>query len=457
MQMDYSTIVRAQHEFFNRNETKSIAFRVAQLKKLRALIQQEEANMNKAIYADFKKSEADNYATELSFIYDELDLAIKKLPSWGKAKSVKPFLLSLPSRSYILPEPLGTCLVIGAWNYPYNECLVPLISAMAAGNTVVLKPSELPSATSAAMAKLINDHFPPEYLFVAEGGIPETTALLEQKFDKLFFTGSAAVGKIVYQAAAKHLTPVTLEMGGKSPAIVTRDTNLKKAAKRIVFGKFLNSGQTCIAPDYVLVDAAVQQQFLAFVKAYIQQFDYSFANGNYVQIINEKNFHRLTGLIAKQKIFVGGESDVSSRYIAPTILSDVSFDDPVMEEEIFGPILPVLSYTHLDEAIASIKALPKPLSLYLFTHDEAIREKVFREISFGGGAVNHTLWHFANPGLPFGGVGQSGIGSYHGHHGFATFSHFKSILEKPFWLEPDLVYPPNTPTKSKWIRWLSRL
>ena len=455
--MDYSTIVKKQNDFFNRNETKSIPFRVAQLKRLKAVLQQEEANLYRAIYADFKKSEADTYATELSFIYDELDLAIKKLSSWAKQKRVKSNPLTLPSRSYIIPEPLGTCLIIGAWNYPYNISLVPLISAMAAGNTVILKPSEIPSATSAAMAKLINDHFPPEYLFVFEGGVAETTALLEQKFDKIFFTGSSAVGKIVYQAAAKNLTPVTLEMGGKSPAIVTRDTNLKKAAKRIVFGKFLNSGQTCIAPDYVLVDAAVQEKFLGFIKAYIHQFQYAFANGNYVQIINEENFHRLTGLMAKQKIYVGGESDLSSRYIAPTILTDVSFDDPVMEHEIFGPILPVLSYTHMDEAIAGIKSLPKPLALYLFTHDQVIREKVFREISFGGGAVNHTLWHFANASLPFGGVGQSGMGSYHGRNGFVTFSHFKSILEKPFWLEPDLVYPPNTPKKMAWIRWLSRL
>lgn len=455
--MNYAELVKKQNEFFNANHTKSISFRIEQLKKLKAIIQREESSLYKAIYTDFKKSESDTYATELSFIYDEIDLAIKKVPSWSRYKRVGSNMLTLPSKSYLVPEPLGTCLVIGAWNYPYNISLVPMIAAMAAGNTVVLKPSEIPSATSAMMARLINENFPPEYIHVVEGGIPETTALLEQKFDKIFFTGSTTVGRIVYQAAARHLIPVTLEMGGKSPAIVTKSTNIKAAAKRIVFGKFLNSGQTCIAPDYVLVDKAVQDEFLGYVKDYIRKFDYSFANGNYIQIINEENFLRLTGLIALQKVYVGGDSDTSSRYIAPTILTDVSFDDPVMQQEIFGPVLAVLSYTHLDDAIAGIKTKPKPLSLYLFTHEKAIKQKVLSEISFGGGAINHTLWQFANANLPFGGVGESGIGNYHGRAGFDTFSHYKSVLEKPFWLEPNLVYPPNTPTKMKWIRWLTRL
>jgi aldehyde dehydrogenase (NAD+) len=455
--MNYAELVKKQNEFFNANHTKSISFRIGQLKKLKAIIEREEPRMHEAIYSDFKKSIADNYATELSFIYDELDLAIKKLPSWARHKRVRPTLLTLPSRSYLVPEPLGTCLVIGAWNYPYGISLVPLIAAMAAGNTAILKPSEIPSATSALMARMINENFPAEYIHVVEGGIAESTALLEQKFDKIFFTGSTKVGRIVYQAAAKNLTPVTLELGGKSPAIVTRDTNIKGAAKRIVFGKFLNSGQTCIAPDYVLVDKAVQDEFLRYVKDYIRQFDYSFANGNYIQIINEENFLRLTGLIARQKVYVGGDSDMASRYIAPTILTDVSFDDPVMQEEIFGPVLAVISYTKLEDAIAGIKAMPRPLSLYLFTHDKAIKQRVLSEISFGGGAINHTLWHFANANLPFGGVGESGTGSYHGRSGFTTFSHFKSILEKPFYLEPDLVYPPNTKKKMSLIRWLSRL
>ena len=364
--MDYSNIVKKQNDFFNTNQTKNIPFRIEQLKKLKATHSREEASFYDAIYSDFKKSPADTYATELSFIYDEIDLAIKKLPSWAGYKQVRPNFLTLPSKSYRVPEPLGTCLVIGAWNYPYNISLIPLIGALAAGNTVILKPSEMPSATSALMARLINEHFPPEYLFVVEGGIPETTSLLEEKFDKIFFTGSTRVGRVVYEAAARHLTPVTLEMGGKSPAIVTKNTNLKGAAKRIVFGKFLNSGQTCIAPDYVLVHESVKEEFLGYVKTYIEKFDYSFANGNYIQIIDDRNFHRLTGLIAQQKIYTGGKSDLSSRYIAPTILTDVAFHDPVMQEEIFGPVLPVLSFTNLDDAIAGIKSKPKPLSLLHF-------------------------------------------------------------------------------------------
>jgi len=455
--MNYTDIIQKQYDFFNSNQTKSISFRIGQLKKLKEIITSEESSFYDAIYSDFKKSKADTYSTELSFVYDEIDLAIKNLPSWAKHKRVRPNPLTLPSNSYLVPEPLGTCLVIGAWNYPYNISLVPLIAAMTAGNTVILKPSEIPSATSALMARLINDNFPAEYMYVVEGGIPETTALLEERFDKIFFTGSTAVGRIVYEAAAKHLTPVTLEMGGKSPAIVTKDTNLKGAAKRIVFGKFLNSGQTCIAPDYVVVDEKVKEEFLQYLKAYIEKFDYSFVNGNYVQIINERNFHRLSGLIDQQKIYFGGGRDLASRYIGPTILTDVSFDDPVMKEEIFGPILPVLSYSNLDQAIAGIKSKPKPLSCYLFTHDLAVKQKVLNEISFGGGAINHTLLHFANANLPFGGVGHSGMGSYHGRAGFDTFSHYKSVFEKPFWLEPNLVYPPNTPTKINWLRWLTRL
>lgn len=455
--MDYNEIIANQKAFFNTNKTRDIDFRITQLKKLKGLIQQYEPMLNEAIYRDFKKSAFEAYITELSFVYDEIDLAIKKLPSWARQRGIKPNLLTLPSSSYLIPEPLGTCLVIAPWNYPIQVSLIPLISAMAAGNTGVLKPSEIPAATSAVLAKMINENFPAEYIVAIEGGIPETTALLEYKFDKIFFTGSPAVGKIVYQAAAKHLTPVTLELGGKSPAIVTKNTNLKIAAKRIVFGKFLNSGQTCIAPDYVVVDESVKGEFLEHLKTYISKFDYSTENGNYVQIINDQNFQRLAGLINKEKIYFGGETDQATRYIAPTLLTNVSFDDPVMQDEIFGPILPVLSYTKLDDLIAAIKSKPKPLSLYIFSNDKAIRAKLLREISFGGGTINHTLLHFANTNLPFGGVGNSGTGTYHGMAGFTTFSHYKSIMEKPFYLEPDLMYPPYTPRKTSWLKWLTRL
>ena len=450
--MNYQEIIKKQTDYFNSNQTKDIGFRIEQLKKLKLVIKSREKVLYEAIYNDFKKSEFDTYSTELSFIYHEVDEFIKKLPRWAKQKRVKTNLVNLPARSYIIPEPFGVCLIIGAWNYPYQLSLVPLVSAIASGNTVILKPSEIPSATSAVLAKLINENFPSELMMVVEGGISETAALLDQKLDKIFFTGSTQVGKIVYQAAAKNLTPVTLELGGKSPVIVTRSCNLKDSAKRIVWAKFLNSGQTCIAPDYVLVDEMVKNEFLLQLKDYIKKFDYSFDNNNYVQIINERNFHRLTELIDEQKIYYGGKTDLQKRYIAPTLLTDVTFSDKVMADEIFGPILPVISYSDINEAIVKIKSRPKPLACYIFTNDKEIKNKLLKEISFGGGAVNDAIMHISNNNLPFGGIGNSGIGSYHGKAGFITFSHFKSILEKPFWLEPNLKYPPYTKKKFLWIR-----
>ena len=450
--MDYSEIIRNQNDFFNSNKTKEIGFRIEQLRKLKKLIRNNESLLYEAIYSDFKKSEFETYSTELIFVYNEIEEAIRNLPEWSKRRRVKTNLLNLPARSYILPEPLGVCLVIGAWNYPYQLTLLPLVAAIASGNTVVLKPSEVTPATSSVLARLINENFPSELMKVIEGGIPETTLLLEQKFDKIFFTGSSRIGKIVYQAAAKNLTPVTLELGGKSPAIVTRNSNLKDVAKRLVWAKFLNSGQTCIAPDYVLVDESVHDEFLSLLKTQIVKNNYSFENDNYVQIINEHNFNRLCGLTDANKIYYGGDNDLYSRYIAPTLLTGISFDDKVMEDEIFGPILPVISYSDLNDTIAKIKSGSKPLACYIFTNNKTIRNKLLKEISFGGGAVNDAVMHLTNSNLPFGGVGNSGTGSYHGEAGFKTFSHFKSILHKPFWLEPNLKYPPYSKLKLSWIK-----
>jgi len=450
--MNYKEIIKNQTDYFNSNQTKDIDFRIEQLKKLKSVIKSQESALYEAIYNDFKKSEFDTYTTELSFVYHDINEAINKIPEWAKRKRAKTNLVNLPARSYIISEPLGVCLIIGAWNYPYQLSLAPLVAAIASGNTVVLKPSEISSATSAAMAKLINENFSSEFMVVVEGGIPETTELLNQKFDKIFFTGSIPVGKIVYQAAAKNLTPVTLELGGKSPVIVTRNSNIKDSSKRLIWAKFLNSGQTCIAPDYVLVDEAVKDEFLSHLKDYIKKFEYSFDNNNYVQIINERNFHRLAELIDEKKIYYGGEKDLQKLYIAPTILTDVTFDDKVMADEIFGPILPVISYSDLNDAISKIKSRPKPLACYIFTNDDTVKNKLLKEISFGGGAVNDAMMHISNSNLPFGGVGNSGIGSYHGEAGFVTFSHFKSILDKPFWLEPNLKYSPYTERKLSWIK-----
>ena len=450
--MSYKATITSQIDFFNSNKTKDIAFRIEQLKKLKSIIKNNESELCEAIYRDFKKSEFETYTSELGLIYFSIDSAVKHLPKWSNRKRVNTNLINWPARSYIVPEPLGVCLIIGAWNYPFLLSLAPAVAAIAAGNTVILKPSETASASSAAIAKLINENFPSNYFNVIEGGISETTELLSIKFDKIFFTGSSAVGKIVYQAAAKYLTPVTLELGGKSPAIITNNCDLKKTAKRLVWAKFLNAGQTCIAPDYVLVDETVKEEFIGYLKDYIIKFDYSFENNNYVQIINTKNFQRLTALIDKNKIYYGGETNLEKRFISPTLLKDVTLDDKIMKDEIFGPILPLISYSNLEEAIVKIKLLPKPLACYIFTNNKNIRDKLLNQFSFGGGAINEALMHISNTNLPFGGVGDSGTGSYNGKAGFATFSHFKSILHKPFWLEPNLKYSPITNTKLSLIK-----
>ena len=452
--MNYQSIIEQQRIFFNTNTTKDISFRIQQLKHLKDILKKNETQLYQSIYTDFKKSEFETYTTELSIIYHEIDLAIAKTKKWAKKKKVSTGLANLPGTSYIIPEPYGTVLVIGAWNYPYQLSLCPAIAAIAAGCTVVLKPSEIASHTSTTIATLINQSFDPCFFKVIEGGIKETTNILNIKFDKIFFTGSVAIGKIIYQSAAKHLTPVTLELGGKSPAIITEGIDIDMAAKRLVWSKFLNAGQTCIAPDYVLVASTIQDQFLTAIKKHIKNANYDVSNHNYTQIINDKNFNRLYHLIDPDKIYYGGDNNPKERIIYPTVLKNVMFSDKVMQEEIFGPILPVLTFENIEEVIKKVTSLPKPLSCYIFTKNKTIKNKILKEISFGGGAVNDAVMHFVEQSLPFGGVGDSGIGNYHGKYGFETFSHYKGILQKSFWIEPDLKYPPYSPSKSKWLKWL---
>ncbi len=450
--MNFQEVIDQQRHFFNTNATKDVSFRIQELKRLKSVLQKNEALLYESIYKDFKKSEFETYTTELSIIYHDIDLAISKVKKWAKKRKAATGLANLPGKSYIIPEPFGTVLVIGAWNYPYQLSLCPAIAAISAGCTVVLKPSEVPSHTADTMAKLINENFDPKLLKIIEGGIPETTELLKIKFDKIFFTGSVMVGKIVYQAAAKHLTPVTLELGGKSPAIIAKDVNIDMTAKRLVWGKFLNAGQTCIAPDYVMVDASIKDEFLTAVKNHIEKSNYNVANHNYTQIINDKNFDRLESMIDQNKIYTGGDCNKEERVIPPTVLKDVEFTDKVMQEEIFGPILPVLTFDTIDTAIEEVKKLSKPLSCYVFTKNSTLKKKVLNEISFGGGAVNDAVMHFTEEKLPFGGVGDSGIGNYHGKYGFETFSHHKSILQKSFLIELNLKYAPYSPTKLKWLK-----
>ena len=450
--MNFQEILNEQKEFFNSQKTKNIKFRKRVLQQLKEAIITNENLMYEAIYKDFGKSKFDTFTTEISFVLKEIEFYLKNLNSLSSPKKVRTNLANQLGSSKIYSEPLGNTLVIGAWNYPYQLSLSPLIAAVAAGNTCILKPSEVAENSMKAMAKIINENFPREYLFAVEGGVEEITGILELKFDKIFFTGSTKVGKIVYEAAAKNLTPVTLELGGKSPAIVAASANLEVAAKRIVWGKFLNAGQTCVAPDYILVDERVKDSLVTSLKKYIQKFSYNADSEQYTQIINEKNFERLIKMIDPENVFYGGNFDAKKRFIEPTILQNVTWEDSVMQEEIFGPILPVLTYKNFNEALLQISKHEKPLAAYLFTNNSEEKDLFTSRISFGGGCINDVVMHLSNDHLPFGGVGNSGIGNYHGKFGFDTFSHQKAILERATWGEPDLKYPPYSEKKLSWIK-----
>jgi aldehyde dehydrogenase (NAD+) len=435
-------LINQQKQYFNNNTTKPLGFRIEQLKKLRTVLKDHEQEITDAVFKDFRKGSYNTFITEFAGVYVALNNAIKNVRRWSKLKRARTSMVNFPGKSYIIPEPLGCCLVISSWNYPVNLALVPVIAAIAAGNTVVLKPSELSAHTSAALSKIISSNFDSSFFAVVEGGVKETTEILAQPFDKIFFTGSVPVGKIVYQAAAKNLIPVTLELGGKSPLIIAPDANLKTTIKRLVWGKFVNAGQTCVAPDYVLVHESIIKSFLSALKEEITKSDFALEKDNYAQIISEKHYDRLINLIEPAKVFIGGNNDRTKKLISPTVLINVSEDDKVMEDEIFGPILPILTYSNIDEAISFIKSRPKPLSLYLFSESNCLRKKIWNEVSFGGGMVNDVLMHFVNESLPFGGVGNSGMGSYHGEAGFKTFSHYKSVIRRPTLFEFPLKYYP---------------
>ena len=445
--MNYADILQQQKTFFNTHATKDLDFRKAQLQKLKKLVKSNEKLLYDAIYQDFGKSEFETFGTEISFIYKDIDYYLKNLKSFAKPKSVLTNIVNQMGSSKIVFEPLGNCLVIGAWNYPYQLTLTPVIAAIAAGNTCMIKPSELPENTMKAMAKLINENFDPQFLYVVEGGVEETTAILKLRFDKIFFTGSPRVGKIVYKAAAEHLTPVTLELGGKSPAFVTEKADLQIAAKRIVWGKFINAGQTCVAPDYLYVAENIKAKFLKVLIQEIKKRNYTDNVDHYCKIINERNFDRLEKMIDREKVVFGGETNREKRYISPTVLDNVTWEDAVMQEEIFGPILPILTYKNLETAMQTVVEGEKPLSAYLFSNDAKEQELFTEKLSFGGGCINDTLMHLSNDRLPFGGVGNSGIGHYHGKFGFEAFSHQKAILKKSNYLEPELKYPPYSDAK----------
>lgn len=421
-----------------------IGYRKETLKKLLHNIQKSEDLIVKALYDDFKKPEFEAVLTETNYVISELKDTIKNIHAWAKPKNVFPSLLNFPSTDYIYKEPYGNVLVIAPWNYPFQLALCPLISAVAAGNRVVLKPSELTPHTSAIIAKIIEKTFHINHVEVFEGGVEVSNKLLAKRWDYIFFTGSVAVGKIVAKAAAENLTPVTLELGGKNPCIIDETANLKLAAKRIVWGKFMNAGQTCIAPDYILVQKNMKINFIKFlmdeiIKAYGKKIDKS---PDFARIINTKNWLRLDSMIERDKIIFGGETNADHLYISPTLIDEPSLDSPVMKEEIFGPILPILTYETESELENVISRYEKPLAFYVFSENDSFAKKMITSYSFGGGCINDTVVHFSNKRLPFGGVGHSGIGAYHGQLSFDIFSHHKAIVKKANWLDLPMRYAP---------------
>jgi len=413
-------LVQRQRTFFASGKTLDLQFRHEQLRLLQQAIRQNEQLLFHAMYADFRKPAFESFGTEVGFVEMELKLTLKKLEQWSKPKRVKETYINFPGRSYIYSSPYGLALLIGPWNYPFNLLMAPLIGAMAAGNCVILKPSEIAAHTSAAIARIIRETFDEAYIGVVEGGVEVTQQLLAQRYDYIFFTGSTRVGQIVMKAAAEHLTPVTLELGGKSPAIVAEDADLQLAARRIAWGKFMNAGQTCVAPDYILVQEQVKEELVHHITRCLREFygDAPEKSPDFARIINDRHFDRLKRYLQNGVVIAGGQADSGSRYIAPTLLDQVRWEDPVMEEEIFGPILPILTYKTLKEAIAVVNAHEKPLALYFFSSNNRKKGIVLRCTQFGGGCINDTVSHLANPELPFGGVGSSGMGSYHGKEQF---------------------------------------
>lgn len=438
----------------------NISTRKEALTKLMNVIIKHENDIVEALYEDFKKPPFESVATETSYTISEIKYTLKNIENWAKIKKVSSSLLNFPSSDYIVKEPYGKVLIIAPWNYPFQLAICPLIAAVAAGNEVTLKPSELTPKTSTIIFKIITESFQNQHVTVVEGGLEVSKKLLKQRWDYIFFTGSVPVGKIVAKAAAIHLTPVTLELGGKNPCIIDETANLKLAAKRIVWGKFLNAGQTCIAPDYILIQEKMKSHFIDFMKNEITN---SYSKNpkeslDFARIINEKNWHRLASMIEPEKIIFGGETNIEDCYIAPTLIEENNLDSKLMQEEIFGPLLPILTYKNEKDISKIISKYEKPLALYVFSDDRKFAKRTILNHSFGGGCINDTVIHFTNKNLPFGGVGQSGIGAYHGQLSFDTFSHHKGIVKKGNWLDLNLRYAPYTDSKinilKKILNWL---
>jgi len=445
--------VQLQKNFFRTGQTKSKDFRKKMLETLAEQVRNNEKEICHALKLDLNKSETEAYVTEIGFLLEEIKFTLKHLDKWMKPEKVKTAKTHIGSKGIRVAEPFGVTLIIAPWNYPFQLQLAPLVGAIAAGNTAILKPSELTPHTSSLLSKLIQEVFDPAYIAVLEGGVETTRYLLDQPFDYIFFTGSVPVGKIVMEAAAKRLIPITLELGGKSPCIVDKTANLELAAKRIAFGKLINAGQTCIAPDYLFLHKEIKQPFIKELKKVILDFygENAMENEDFTKIVNARHFHRLKGYLSDGTILFGGQSDERLLKINPTLIEPHDLTSPLMTDEIFGPILPILEYSDLQESIDFINSRPKPLALYLFTTNEDVEKQVTESTSFGGGCINDTIMHIATPYLPFGGVGESGMGTYHGEASFQTFSHYKSVLKQTNRFDFSFRYP-NAKNSLKMIK-----
>ena len=455
--MDEQTIrqrISTQRDFFATGATLPLSFRLKQLEQLKLALKRHEQDLYTALKADLGKSRMESYMCEIGLTLSELTWMQKHLPKLMRCKTVPTPLAHFAAKSFQSPSPYGTVLIMSPWNYPVLLTLDPLIDAIAAGNTAVVKPSAYAPCTFDVMKTMIEECFPAHYVAVVDGGRAENQTLLQQRFDMIFFTGGKTVGREVLRHAAEYLTPVTLELGGKSPCIVDSTAKIRLAAKRIVFGKYLNCGQTCVAPDYILCDKRIRDELITAILAEIEkQFGKEpLKNPNYGKIINEKHFERILGLINGEKLVYGGQSEPESLRIAPTVLNNITWDDAVMGEEIFGPLLPILTFDTLDEALNTVESHPHPLALYFFSEDKAAQKKVLDTCRFGGGCINDTIIHLATSDMPFGGVGESGMGSYHGRVGFETFSHYRSIVDKKTWMDLPIRYQKYTGLKEKMMR-----
>jgi len=456
---NFDAIIKKQRRFFATGQTKDVEYRLKKLRRLDWWLKHNEKEIGLALKADLNKPSFEAYGTETGVVIDDLRHVMRRLRQWARPELAFAInLKNFPSYGKIYPQPYGVTLIMSPWNYPFMLTVVPLIAAVAAGNCAVVKPSAYSPATSALIARMCAEVFHPAHVKVVQGGRAENQGLLEQRFDKIFFTGSTDVGRLVMQAAAKHLTPVTLELGGKSPCVVDKSVNIKLAAKRIVWGKYLNAGQTCVAPDYVLVHSSIKDKLMYELSAAIvRQFGIEPMQDSYPRIVNQKHFERLLGLMDGENITFGGNSNAETLQIAPTLLDNPDWDSPVMREEIFGPILPVLTYDTPSQAARLINARPKPLSFYLFTNNPALEKFYFKHISFGGGCVNDTVVHLSVPALPFGGVGDSGMGSYHGKAGFDAFSHKRSVLHKSRLIDIPLRYAPYSNFAEGVVKFITNL